>query len=247
MKLWLCGPQYGLITRLERAEDNAKSVVHQLFYGSRSGLIAKVVRGARQEAENAFRAAEVDALLSRTQVRDSIGVFKEPGQPSPVAKKKTEGSSKNDVAEVSGPLLFWWATFSCVKKAVIRQDSSLKSQKVCSIKPGQIVQVTAIRDVGEIERVRCTLGWLSIKSSAGNTLLKPLDNSNSRPVAAAPRLSAAERWALEEAAQRSRRLDELKSELRALSLEVLQRRAINEGIGAAALISALDGSGTSDI
>ena len=39
---WLCGPKYGLIAQMERAQESAADAVHACVYGARSGLIAKV-------------------------------------------------------------------------------------------------------------------------------------------------------------------------------------------------------------
>ena len=178
-------------------------------------------RAARLEAEEAFKAWEVEQIITNAKKRgrDSLGVFKAPLSPSGEG-----GGCESDKKNGVGPQMFWWAALRCVKKAVIKREHSLQSKKVGVLKPGQVVQVTAVRDVQGSEGVQCSLGWLSLTSSSGNTLLVPEEGAKPRPVAAAPRLTVAEKWALEEKQQRDEILAKLKLELGALRLEQLQQR-----------------------
>jgi hypothetical protein len=164
-------------------------------------------------------------------------VFKAPVSPA------GDGSESGKKQSGVGPQMFWWAALRCVRKAVIKREHSLRSKKVGVLRPGQAVQVTAVRDVQGSERVQCSLGWLSLTSSSGNTLLVPVEGSKPRPVAAAPRLTVAEKWALEEKQQRDEIIAKLKLELGAMGLEQLQRRALEEGVGTASLLAALEGQG----
>jgi hypothetical protein len=74
-------------------------VVHSVLYAPRSGLIAQVERGARKEAEAAFLAEEVAAILRQAKSRDSLGVFNAPASPGSAAAAGDSGTKPK----------FWWA------------------------------------------------------------------------------------------------------------------------------------------
>ncbi len=240
VRMWLCGTRSGVIAQLERLHEQAEEVVHNLFYAKRSGLIARLEREARDAAEESFRESEVQRLLQRSgkaQGRDSLGVFTAPQSPA-----EGEGSSDSD-----GPTVrFWWAKLQCVKKAVLRQSHSLSSKKIGFVKKNRVVQVVAFAEVDDVHRVQLARtdgqpgGWLSITSTAGNILLEQIDEGrNNPPPIREKRQTIAEKWAEEEKAQREARLSELSEELRGLSLEQLQKRALRENIGVARLMAAL--------
>lgn len=202
-------------------------------------MIARLERKARDAAEESFREAEVKRLLQRSgqaQGRDSLGVFSAPQSPS-------EGDDPSD----DGPTVrFWWAKLQCVKKAVLRRSHSLSSPKIGLVKKNRMVQVVAFAEVDGVHRVQLARadgqpgGWLSITSTAGNTLLEQIDEGrNNPPPIKEKRQTIAEKWAEEEKAQREARLSELGEELRILSLEQLQKRALRENIGVARLMAAL--------
>ena len=239
VRLWLCGTRSGLIAQLERQHEQAEAVIHNLFYATRSGLIARVEREARDAAEESFRAAEVQRLLQRSGQgpRDSLGVFSPPQSP---AERDTDTEGKGEVR-------FWWAKLQCVKKAVVRRTSSLTSEKIGVVKKRHVVQVAAFAEVDDVHRVQLARGidgapggWLSITSTAGNILLEQVDEGkNNPPPVKVRRLTTAEKWAEEERAQREAHLTDLAAELRSLSLEALQKRALRENIGVARLMAAL--------
>lgn len=239
VRAWLCGSRSGLIAQLERQHEQAEAVVQNLFYAPRSGLIARLEREARDAAEESFRSAEVERLLQRStqsQGRDSLGVFTAPQSPDD-AEADADGAS----------VRFWWAKLQCIKKAVVRRTYSLSSEKIGVVKKRRVIQVVAFAEVDDVQRVQLARGvdgapggWLSIKSSAGNVLLEQIDEGrNNPPPVKVHRLTIAEKWAEEEKVQREAHLTELENELRQLSLEQLQRRAMRENIGVSRLMAVL--------
>ncbi len=89
----------------------------------------------------------------------------------PSTKTKKSKNSKN-VVVASNESANDHGTWRCVKKAVVRAGAALTSDKVGRLKPGDVFKALDVRAVEGQLRVRVEMGWASVRSLTGNSLLQ---------------------------------------------------------------------------
>eukprot|EP01043_Picozoa_sp_COSAG02_P023685 COSAG02_NODE_1271_length_13526_cov_6.207865_9_plen_1183_part_00 len=89
----------------------------------------------------------------------------------PIMKVKWSKNSKN-VGVASNGSANDHGTWRCIKKAVLRAGAALTSDKVGRLKPGAVFKALDVRAVEGQLRVRAEMGWASVRSLTGNSLLE---------------------------------------------------------------------------
>lgn len=64
-----------------------------------------------------------------------------------------------------------------VKKALLRADRALDSHAIGELERGEIIENLETGHDGDIVRIRCDRGWISVISRSGNALLRPVKQS----------------------------------------------------------------------
>ena len=93
-------------------------------------------------------------------------------QASPPKKKKKKSKNSKNAAAAEVVTVVDHGSYKCVKKAVVRAEAALTSDKVGRLKPGDVFKALEVRAVEGQLRVRGEMGWASVRSMGGNNLLE---------------------------------------------------------------------------
>ena len=127
---------------------------------------AAAAEAARRPADHA-EAAQVK-LNAEREAEAKLAAAERP--------KKSKNSKNAAAAEVE--TVVDHGSYKCVKKAVLRAEVGLTSDKVGRLKPGEVFKALEVRAVEGQLRVRGEMGWASFRSMAGNDLLEKVSDGD---------------------------------------------------------------------